>query len=142
MITQKELEDLLKKLPKNLSHEDHRVACSVATGVRDGKTLAEIIKYYWLPQDLAHEWWIKFNFDKSAPVERRKRGSKTAKLDLFIKENIGKTISSNEIIEKCEITTPTFYNYMNANRGFFKKESRGMYTILDPSKERETAKKG
>lgn len=141
MISQKEVENLLARVPRDLSHEDHRAAASVAIGVRDGKTLSEIIKYYWIQEDLAKKWWSEFGFDNSAPVERRKRGSKTAKLDSYIKESIGKTLTSNEIIEVCDITTPTFYNYLNANRGYFHKVARGQYKIIDPAKERIDSKK-
>jgi hypothetical protein len=141
MISQKEVESLLAKVPREASHEDHRAAASVAIGVRDDKTLSEIIKYYWLPEDLAKKWWTEFGFDNTAVVERKKRGSKTASLDAFVKANIGKTFNSSEIIEQCGITTPTFYNYMNANRGFFKKSGRGIYSIVDPTQERMQAKK-
>ena len=141
MISQKEVENLLAKVPRAASNEEHRAAASVAIGVRDGKSLAEIVKYYWIPKELAEKWWSNFGFDDVAPVERKKRGSKSAVLDLFIKSNIGKTITANDVIEKCNITAPTFYNYMTANRGYFKKESRGVYKIIDPSKERLEAKK-
>lgn len=141
MITQKEVESLLARVPREASNEEHRIAASVAIGVRDGKTLSEIVKYYWIPSELAEKWWSNFGFDDIAPTERKKRGSKSAVLDLFIKSNIGQTISSNEIIEKCDITAPTFYNYLTANRGYFKKVSRGIYTIIDPSKERIKSKK-
>ena len=73
--------------------------------------------------------------------------SKTLKISNFetlegkgIKANIGETLLSSDIIEKCGISTPTFYNYMNANRGQFKRVSRGSYLIMDPSKERKEAK--
>jgi hypothetical protein len=141
MLDPQKAEKLISSVPRTESAESQRTAASIVTAVRDGKTLAEAIKYYWLNEELAKRWWTEFGFDDVAPAERKKRGGKTAALDAFVKENIGKTIKSSEIIEKCEITTPTFYNYMNANRGFFKKSGRGMYTIVDPSQERMQAKK-
>jgi len=140
MLSPVQAERLIQSLPRPISPEDNRTACSVITGVRDGKTLSQIISYYSLSHDLAQKWWNKFNFSEVSPVEKKKRGAKTSKLDAFIKENIGKTLKSNEIIEKCEITTPTLYNYINANRGFFKKVSRGTYEILNPEVERKMAK--
>lgn len=142
MLSTQEAEKLIQKIPKGISPESHRAACSVVTGIRDGKSLKEIAAYYWLPDELAQEWWDYFNFSEVGPTEKKKRGSKTAKLDAFIKQNIGKTYKSNDIISMCEITTPTLYNYINANRGFFKKVGRGNYLIIDPSIERNEAKKG
>lgn len=110
------------------------------TGVKDGKSLKEITTYYWLSDELAQEWWDFFNFSDVRPVEKKKRGAKTSKLDIFIKSNIGKTLKSTEIIEQCEITTPTLYNYINANRGYFKKVSRGTYEIINPDLERRASK--
>lgn len=141
MLSPQEAEKLIASVPRQETPESHRTAASVVIGVRDGKTLSEIIKYYWLSPDLANHWWNQFGFGDVAPAERKKRGSKTNALDSFVKDNVGKTIKSSEIIEKCNITTPTFYNYMNANRGFFKKAGRGLYTIIDPSKERLEAKR-
>jgi hypothetical protein len=140
MLSPVQAERLIQSLPRPISPEDNRTACSIITGVRDGKTLSQIISYYSLSHDLAQKWWDKFNFSEIRPIEKKKRGAKTSKLDSFIKDNIGKTLKSNEIIEKCEITTPTLYNYINANRGFFKKVSRGTYLIIDPTQERKAEK--
>lgn len=140
MLSFQEAEKLINKIPQNIDNEDRRAACSVITGVRDDKPLSDIIKYYWLPEETAKKWWDFFGFSDIKATERKKRGIKTAKLDSFIKSNIGKTFTSNELIEKCEITTPTLYNYINANRGYFKKISRGTYLILDPEAERKQEK--
>jgi transposase len=140
MLSPVQAERLIQSLPKPITHEDHRTACSVIIGVRDGKSLSQIVSYYSLSNELANKWWNKFNFSEVRPVEKKKRGAKTSKLDAFIKENIGKTLKSNEIIERCEITTPTLYNYINANRGYFKKVARGSYLIVDPQEERKLEK--
>lgn len=137
MLSHQEAEKLISQIPAPISPEDRRAACSVVIGVRDGKTLSEITRYYWLPEELGKKWWDFFGFSDIKPTERKKRGIKTAKLDQFVKSNIGKTFKSTEIIEQCEITTPTLYNYINANRGFFKKVGRGNYLILDPNLERK-----
>jgi hypothetical protein len=140
MLNHQEAEKLIKQLPKNLDHEDRRASCSVVIGFRDGKSISEICRYYWLDPATAQKWWNYFNFSEFRPAEKRKRGVKMSKLDEFIKSNIGKTLKSSEIIELCEITTPTFYNYLNANRGYFKKIGRGNYLIIDPVLERKQDK--
>ena len=142
MLSPVQAERLIQSLPHPISPEDNRTACSVVTGVRDGKTLSQIISYYSLSHDLAQKWWDKFNFSEVSPIEKKKRGAKTSKLDSFIKDNIGKTLKSNEIIEKCEITTPTLYNYINTNRGYFQKIKRGEYLIIDPNIKRMEDKTG
>jgi hypothetical protein len=140
MLSLQEAEVLIKRIPGQISPEDRRAACSIIIGFRDGKSLGEITRYYWLESQLALKWWDFFNFSEVRPIEKQKRGVKTSKLDEFIKSNIGKELKSSEIIDKCEITTPTFYNYLNANRGYFKKISRGSYLILDPALERKQDK--
>jgi hypothetical protein len=35
-----------------------------------------------------------------------------------------------------QISLPTFYNFYNANRGYFKKVKRGHFEILNPKEER------
>ena len=137
MLNPQEAEVLIKRIPDQISPEDRRAACSVVIGFRDGKSLSEITKYYWLESQIALQWWNFFNFSEVRPAEKQKRGVKTSKLDDFIKSNIGKELKSSDIIEQCGITTPTFYNYLNANRGFFKKIGRGNYLILDPMIERK-----
>lgn len=136
MLSLQEAEQLIRSIPRSESPESQRVATCIVTAVRDGKTFNEAVAYYWLDKKLAEHWWNRFGLNDAAPVQRKKRGSKTASLDAFVKANIGKTLKSSEIIEQCNITTPTFYNYMNANRGFFKKAGRGMYSIIDPAQER------
>jgi len=140
MLSIQEAEKLIQKIPRGISPESHRAACSIVTGVKDGKSLKEIITYYWLSNELAQEWWDLFKFSEVRPLEKKKRGAKTSKLDVFVKSNIGKTIKSADIIEQCEITTPTLYNYINSNRGYFKKVSRGCYLIVDPVEERKAEK--
>lgn len=143
MITRKELDSLIKSLPKTLSQEEWRVAACVVTGVSYGKTLADIIKNYSINSDLAKKWWIQFNFnDFSSPEPEKKKRSKTSSvLADFIKNKIGDNISPNQIAEDCKVSLPTVYNFINANRSWFKKAGRGLYTILDAEEERKNAKK-
>ena len=138
MLSIQEAEKLIQKIPRGISPESHRAACSIVTGVKDGKSLKEIITYYWLSNELAQEWWDFFNFSEVRPLEKKKRGAKTSKLDGFIKSNIGKTVTPKQVSEEVGISLPTFYNFYNANRGFFKKVKRGEFEIINPDVIRNT----
>jgi hypothetical protein len=140
MLNQLEVEKLIASVPKSSSPEDHRAAASVAIGIRDDKSLAEIVKYYGINKELAMKWWTFFGLDGDSKLEKKKRGNKSSTIETYIKAHIGDTVSSADIIEGCEISTPTFYNFMNANRGYFKRVNRGLYTIVDPVQERKEAK--
>lgn len=136
MLTSQQVERHLQSLPKEATGEDHRAACCIVYGVRDGRSLKEIKSYYSLSEEMAVKWWDYFNFGEIAKVDKKKRGSKTNVLDAYIKDNIGKILTSNSIIESCQISTPTLYNYINANRGYFHRVARGTYKITDPVEER------
>lgn len=114
-----------------------RIAASVVTGVRDDKTLSEIIKYYWLPEEDAKKWWEFFGFDNLKQRERSKRTDKASIVSDFVRENIGKTFTVKKICDLLKISNPTFYNFFNSNRQYFKKVSRGEYLIVDPEEERK-----
>ena len=140
MLNQLEVEKLIASVPKSSSPEDHRAAASVAIGVRDDKSLAEIVKYYGINKELAIKWWTFFGLEGDSKLEKKKRGNKSSTIETYIKAHIGDTVSSADIIEECQISTPTFYNFMNTNRGYFKRVNRGLYTIVDPVQERKEAK--
>jgi hypothetical protein len=44
------------------------------------------------------------------------------------------------MIEELGITLPTFYNFFNNNRAYFKKVGRGKFEILNPEEERRKEK--
>lgn len=133
---------LIKTIPAKTQQEDYRIACSVISGYFSNKSLLETIKYYSIDQMEAKKWWEFFCFHSAFGNESKpKRGSKNQVLDSFVKENIGKTFKSSEIVVLCDITNPTLYNYITANRGAFKKVGRGLYEILDPNEERSKAKR-
>lgn len=136
----KRIDSLVKSIPAGTTGEDYRAACSVITGTLNGRSLNETVKYYSLDQLSAGYWWKHFNFGETPTKERRKRGSKTASLESFIKNNFNKTFSSTDILKECNITAPTFYNFLNKNRGFFKKVGRGKYLIVDMDSERNKEK--
>lgn len=137
MLSQQEAEQLIRSVPRETSTHDLRVAASVVTGVRDDKTLSEIIKYYWLSEEDAKRWWEFFGFDNLKQRERSKRTDKASAISDFLRENIGETFSVKKMCEILQISNPTFYNFFNSNRQWFKKQSRGEYMIIDPEEERK-----
>lgn len=118
-----------------------RVASSVFFGYYKGWNLSKIVRHYSLPQDVAKQMWQKFNFtqsgDESKPVRTR---SKQDTIVGFLKSNAGKVITPAEISKNLNISLPTFYNFYNANRHFFKKVQRGQFEILNPDAERASSK--
>lgn len=98
--------------------------------------MSEIIKYYWLPEEDARKWWEYFGFDNLKQRDRPKRNNKASVVDSFVRENIGSTFSVKEICALLNITGPTFYNFFNSNRQYFRKVQHGKYIILDPDEER------
>lgn len=137
MLSQQEAEQLIRSVPRETSTHDLRVAASVVTGVRDDKTLSEIIKYYWLSEEDAKRWWEFFGFDNLKQRERSKRIDKTSLLNEFVRSNIGKTLSVKDICNQLNISGPTFYSYFNSYRQHFKKVQHGYYMIIDPEEERK-----
>ena len=138
--TRNAIEQLIKLIPRNISSEDNRIACSVITGFCYGKTLKDCSKYYSLSKERSQYWWDFFNLSDEQPIDRPRRGSKTNSLESFVKDNIGKTFKTKDILQVCEITNPTLYNYINSIRGYFKKVGRGEYLLVDAQAEREAAK--
>lgn len=143
MITRKELDSLIKSLPRNISQEEWRTAACVATGVSYDKSLPDIIKTYSINSEVAKKWWNQFNFnDFGSPEPTKKKKGKTSQvLSDFVKNNIGKTITANLIADECKVSLPTVYNFINSNRSWFKKVGRGLYLVLDAEEERKNAKK-
>jgi hypothetical protein len=142
MISRIELDRLIKSLPKEgLVDDEWRTAASVATGVFHEKNLPDIIKFYSLSEPLAQKWWDQFNFSEIGLArEKSKRSKPQLILDSYVKENIGQTVTVKILAESCGVSTPTIYSYLDSNRHWFKKISRGTYEIINAEKEREKAK--
>lgn len=132
MITQNTVEKLSKKIPLEVTGEDRRAAYCVLGGFRDGKSPKEITRYYSVEMHLVEKWIKFFNLDSSDTPVKNKRGRKGKDLTNYIKDNIGKTVTPKIVAEELGISLPTFYNFYNANRGFFKKIKRGEFEIINP----------
>lgn len=131
-----EIDKLVKSIPRTITGEEYRVACAIATGGTRGKSLLECCRYYSLDVETATKWWEILSIKGQSSDPGRKRGHKTSQLESFVKSNIGKTLKSTDIIKACDITAPTLYNFINSNRGYFKKAGRGVYEIIDMESQR------
>lgn len=138
MLSQKVVEKLEKSIPMDCNGEDRRAAYCVITGLRDGKTVKEITRYYSVEMSLVEKWISFFNIDNTETTVQKKRGRKGSDLTGFVKSNIGKTVTPKQVAEELGISLPTFYNFYNANRGFFKKVKRGEFQIINPEEVRNS----
>ena len=133
-------DEAMKKLGI-LEEGAERIASAVFFGYHKGWNLAKTVKYYSLPKDIAKNLWSKFNFPEKGgeqTVTTRTR-SKQDVIVGFLKTNVGKVITPAEVAKNVNISLPTFYNFYNANRHFFKKVQRGKFEILNPEQERQKA---
>jgi hypothetical protein len=139
-----EVENLYEKAIAGLGKLDdgvERIAASVFYGYHKGWNLSKIIKSYSLPQEAAQQIWNKFNFSESTVTEKktRTRSKQNAIVD-FLNTNSGKVITPADLAKDLNISLPTFYNFYNANRHYFKKVQRGVFEILNPQVERASSK--
>jgi hypothetical protein len=77
-----------------------------------------------------------FEFTSQKQEATAKRSSKSKKIESYLKDNVGKTVTPKQVAEEVGMSLPTFYNFYNANRSYFKKVKRGEFEILDPKAER------
>ena len=138
MITEREMKLILDKTPS----ESYREVAAALTGAKNQMSISETAKFYSVPSAFVKEVWEKHGLlSKNSASTEGKRSRKSAIIESYIKENIGKTITPQDLVSATGISMPTFYNYYNANRGFFKKIKRGQFEIVDPNKERQSSKK-
>lgn len=139
MNTQNIIDKLEKKIPLDSEGEDRRAAYCVISGFRDGKNAKDISAYYSVDINLVNKWIEYFEINNlTTSNSSQKRGRKGKDLTGFIKSNIGRTVTPKAVAEELGISLPTFYNFYNANRGFFKKVKRGEFEIINPDVIRNT----
>lgn len=135
-----EVEKLYDKAMAGLGKIDsniERIASGVFYGYYKGWNLTKIVKYYSLPKDIAKDIWQKFDFtEKGGEDQVTRTRSKQDAIVGFLKTNVGKVITPAEVSQNLSISLPTFYNFYNANRHYFKKVQRGKFEILNPEVER------
>jgi DNA invertase Pin-like site-specific DNA recombinase len=137
MITDKQIETMLKTVPNEL----YRDVAGALTGAKNGMSASETAKFYSITVPFVQECWNKYGLTtETASTSTGKRSDKNNAIKKFLESNIGKTIKPQDLVDASGISMPTFYNFYNANRGYFKKVKRGQFEIIDPNTEREKDK--
>jgi hypothetical protein len=136
MLTRAQIETYVKEIPEAIDPEDLRAAYATITGFAEDKSIKEIQSYYSLSSEKVDQWMNYFKFNTVRSENVGKRSSKTKKIENYLKENTGKIVTPKQVAEDVGMSLPTFYNFYNANMGYFKKVKRGSFEILDPRQER------
>lgn len=136
MLTRAQIENYVQEIPKEIDAEDRRAAYATITGFAEDKSIKEIQSYYSLSPEMVNRWMDYFKFTAERSERAGKRTSKTKKIESYLKDNVGKTVTPKQVAEEVGMSLPTFYNFYNANTGYFKKVQRGSFEILDPKQER------
>jgi len=123
------------------SETAERIFASVFYGYHKGWNLSKIVRHYSLPENTAKQFWQKLNFPEKGGEDKVTRTrSKQDSIVGFLKTNVGKVVTPAEISKNISISLPTFYNFYNANRHYFRKVQRGKFEILNPETERAEVK--
>ena len=135
--------ELLKKLKEilggNLDTNTERHACSVIYGHLKGWSFSKTVKYYSLDNKLAAEIWKNFNFkSKEGGQIMSRTKTKQNNIVTYLEKNVGQVVTPTKVSTDVSISLPTFYNFYNANRQFFKKVKRGQFEIVNPKEQRES----
>jgi transposase len=136
MLTRAQIDSYVKEVPENIDADERRAAYATITGFGEDKSVAEIAQYYSLTRDIVIKWMDYFEFTSQKQEAAAKRSSKSKKIESYLKDNVGKTVTPKQVAEEVGMSLPTFYNFYNANRSYFKKVKRGEFEILDPKAER------
>lgn len=140
MLNAQQEKTFIAMIPSGSAGEDRRAAYSVIAGIKDDKNMTQIATYYSVSDELVLKWYNFFALEDRSVSTKGRRGRKGKDLTNYVKTNFGKTITPKLVVEELGISLPTFYNFYNANRGFFKKVKRGEFQIVDPSIERSASK--
>jgi len=116
--------------------EMERTGSAVFYGYYKNWNFPKIVTYYNLDKDLALSTWSMFGFKEKGGTKVNKTRSKKEVITAYLKQNIGQIVTPAKVSEDVQISLPTFYNFYNANRHFFKKTGRGQFEILNPESER------
>lgn len=139
MITNQEITAILANIPRDTDAEVVRYIACCLNGIRDTLSIREVSAYYSVPIEFVSDYYSKNQFE----IQKEGKGSrkrKSSDINTFIKNNIGREITPAQFSEEVGISLPTFYNYFNANRGWFKKIKRGLFEIVDAEATRQSEK--
>lgn len=143
LINELELEKIYTKLmatlKKPLESTAERTASAVIHGHYKGWNLVKTVKYYNLEEQIAATYWKNFNFKlKEGGQIMSRTKTKQNNIVSYLEKNIGQIVTPTKVSTDVSISLPTFYNFYNANRHFFKKVRRGQFQIVNPKQERNT----
>lgn len=136
MLTRAQIEQYIKEIPSDTDPDERRAAYATITGYSEDKSINEIVSYYSLNKDSVIKWMSHFDFASTKSDKSGRRTSKTKMIEEYLAKNVGAVVNFTKVAEELNISTPTVYNFYNANRAYFKKVSRGNFEILDPKAER------
>jgi len=143
IISEVELEKIYSKLigtVKNIQETGvERTASAVIYGFYKDWNLAKTIRYYNLEEELAKDLWKHFNFKiKEGGQTMSRTKTKQNNIVTYLEKNVGQVVTPAKVSTDVSISLPTFYNFYNANRQFFKKVKRGQFEIVNPKEQRES----
>ena len=116
--------------------DNHREAASVIYGHYKQWSPSKTAKYYNISEEIYEKYADMFNFKERMVKQMTRRKSKQDNIVNFLNGNVGKIVTPVQLATDVQISLPTFYNFYNANRGYFKKVKRGHFEILNPKEER------
>ncbi len=130
---------LMNTLEKPLDSVRERTASSVIFGYYKGWNFAKTTKYYNLENEIAEKYWKQFNFKiKEGGQTMSRTKTKQNNIVTYLEKNVGQVVTPAKVSTDVSISLPTFYNFYNANRQFFKKVKRGQFEIVNPKEQRES----
>lgn len=143
LVNEVELEKIYTKLigtiRSAMDPATERTASSVIYGYYKGWNLAKTIKYYNLEEEAAKTFWKQFNFKiKEGGQTMSRTKTKQNNIVSYLEKNVGQVVTPAKVSTDVSISLPTFYNFYNANRQFFKKVKRGQFEIVNPKEQRES----
>lgn len=146
IISQVELEKIYSKLIGTVENIQEagveRTASAVIYGFYKDWNLAKTIKYYNLEEEMAKDLWKHFNFKiKEGGQTMSRTKTKQNNIVTYLENNVGQIVTPAKVSTDVSISLPTFYNFYNANRQFFKKVKRGQFEIVNPKEQRESESK-
>lgn len=131
-----EFQSIFNKLMIKIPPDHHREAASVIYGHYKEWSPAKTAKYYNISEESYEKYADMFNFKERMVKQMTGRKSKQDNIVNFLNGNVGKVVTPVQLATDVQISLPTFYNFYNANRGYFKKVKRGHFEILNPKEER------
>lgn len=131
-----EFHKVYEKLILLVKPDNHREAASVIYGHYKEWSPSKTVKYYNISEEIYEKYAEMFNFKERMVKQMTGRKSKQDNIVNFLNGNVGKVVTPVQLATDVQISLPTFYNFYNANRGYFKKVKRGHFEILNPKEER------